>query len=134
MDLIDMPPHHISSNDKSMQIALEVPGFKLDDIKVTLDTKANVLSVEGLHTSSHEEDGTSVQQDFRRFFAHQFALHESFLDNERMTANLKNGLLTITIAKDLESIDRNTRIIPVTTDDEMGPTTGAIKPDSTGDL
>jgi HSP20 family molecular chaperone IbpA len=133
MDLIDIPPHHISSNDKSVQIALEVPGFKLDDIKVTFDTKAKVLSVEGLHASSHEEDGTSVQ-NFRRSFAHQFALHESFLDNERMTANLKNGLLTITIAKDLESIDRNTRIIPVTTDDEMGPTTGAIKPDSTVDL
>jgi HSP20 family molecular chaperone IbpA len=131
MDLIDLPPHQILTNDKAVQIALEVPGFKLDDIKVTFDTKAKVLSVEGQHASSDKEDETS-EQNFRRSFAHQFALHESFLDNERMTANLKNGLLIITIPKDLESVKRNTRIIPVTTEDEM--VADNINPDSTVDL
>jgi HSP20 family protein len=128
-NLTDLPQHHISTNDDAVQIAVEVPGFKLEDIKVTFDTKAKVLSVEGQHvSSSHKEDETS-EQNFRRSFAHQFALHESFLDNERMTANLKNGLLTITIPKDQESVKRNTRIIPVVADDEMVAADEADKPD-----
>jgi HSP20 family molecular chaperone IbpA len=74
----------------------EMPGVTQDDIKVDLD--ANVLSIEA--TPSVPKDlGESILQEFNlATYRRVFELKRD-IDKEKISADLKNGVLTLTLPK-----------------------------------
>ena len=83
-------------NDISLRF--EVPGIEKDDIKVVLDNR--VLTVSGKRDARKEEEGAEYHLTEIRSgsFSRSFTLPET-LDTGKISADYKNGMLTITLAK-----------------------------------
>jgi HSP20 family protein len=118
MTRVPSPRYEIKDNDKEIQISIDVPGVKAEDIHVTIDEVDSVLSIQGQRESS---DGTTTTT---RRFERSISLDPS-VDLEKFTATLDNGVLVITAPKDSQRIEKNLRRIPIVTTPGGGTTTAA---------
>ncbi len=91
----------ITEDDGSFSILAEVPGMNKDDIKISV--KDNLLTISGERTKS-DDDAAKVVWSERYFgrFARSFKLPDS-IDKSGVSADYKNGLLSITIPKKEEA-------------------------------
>ena len=94
------PPHNIvySKNNESFKVEIALAGYAEDDIKVTLQDQVLTIETDELETSKNDETNYIHQGIAQRKFRKQFTLGE-FLVVEG--ADFTNGLLTITINKEL---------------------------------
>ena len=95
------PPHNIvySKNNESFKVEMALAGYTEDDFSITLqDQVLTVETYEKLETSKNDEANYIHQGIAQRKFRKQFTLGE-FLVVEG--ADFTNGLLTITINKEL---------------------------------
>merc|ERR1719399_1765502 len=98
--------HELVDDDDKFELTVDVPGVKEDDIDIKLED--GMLTVEGHRTASSE----SAQ--FTSKFSKSFSLDKT-VDVEKITAALKNGVLTVSAPKDLKKLEENIRRIPVVT-------------------
>jgi HSP20 family protein len=82
----------ITQDDKQLQIAVDVPGAKAGDINLQLEEDGRLLKISG--ETKREEGGISVHSQFSR----SFALNRD-VDTSKMSAQIDNGVLTITAPK-----------------------------------
>lgn len=80
-------PHNIFETEKSLQLSIDVPGIKVNDLSVKVDD--NVLRVSG------ERKTTGRECTFER----SFALDPKTVDANLIKANLDSGVLTLTVPK-----------------------------------
>ena len=95
------PPHNIvySKNNESFKVEMALAGYTEDDFSITLqDQVLTIETYEELETSKNDEANYIHQGIAQRKFRKQFTLGE-FLVVEG--ADFTNGLLTITINKEL---------------------------------
>ena len=94
------PLHNIvySKNNESFKVEIALAGYAEDDIKVTLQDQVLTIETDELETSKNDETNYIHQGIAQRKFRKQFTLGE-FLVVEG--ADFTNGLLTITINKEL---------------------------------
>ena len=95
------PPHNIvySKDTESFKVELALAGYAKEDINITLqDQVLTIETYEELETSKNDEANYIHQGIAQRKFRKQFTLGE-FLVVEG--ADFTNGLLTITINKEL---------------------------------
>lgn len=98
----------VTNNDKEFNVAIDVPGMKMDDIQITLENDNKVLVVSGLRES--KGDGYF----FGSKFSQRFSLDATVVI-DRLSAHLENEVLIITAPKDLtKSENNNIRRIPIT--------------------
>jgi HSP20 family protein len=92
------PSVDVVENDDSYQIMAELPGIKMDDVKISLAD--NVLTVKGEKKNEISESKRSFYRVERCYgqFQRSFTLPSS-VDAEKVKANLDNGVLTITLPK-----------------------------------
>jgi HSP20 family protein len=92
------PRADISETDKIFCIKAEVPGIKSEDVKIDIDN--HVLSIRGENKQEKEEEGKRFHRVERYYgsFARSFSLPEN-VDEEKIEATFKDGLLTLTIPK-----------------------------------
>jgi HSP20 family protein len=96
-----LPATDISETDDQFEIKAELSGLKKEDVKITLVD--NVLSIKGEKKQEKEEK----KKDFHRVecsygrFERQFAL-DGRVENEKITADFKDGVLCVTIPKSPE--------------------------------
>ena len=92
------PRVDIVEQDKSFEIVVEVPGFEKSD--VSLKMEENVLTLSGERKMEEEAEGRDYRRVERLYgnFERKFRLPRG-VETEQIEAELKNGLLTITIAK-----------------------------------
>lgn len=103
------PSANISHNDKGVVLEMAIPGLDKKDINISLDK--NILTV----SSKKEENKQlfSVNEFSYNSFSRSFRLNDS-LDKESIKSSLKNGILTIEIAKlSAETVKTEKRTIPV---------------------
>jgi len=81
--------HYIHETDNSIQLSIDVPGVKANDLKVQADD--NVLNVSG----SRKQIGTNENTTFVR----SFAIDKHTADMSKMTANLADGVLVLNVPK-----------------------------------
>lgn len=94
------PCYEITENDKQFQLSVDVPGVKTEDINIEMQEGGRVLSISGgrkIHKI--EDDGTKTSSESR--FEKRFVLDQS-VDIEKITANLQDGVLTVTAPKNLD--------------------------------
>jgi len=96
--LEEAAPVNISETDKELIVRAELPGFKKDEIRLTVTKDTFELSAE----KRHEE--MERGETFYRREAERKAVHRAFtlpvaVDAERASAKLEEGVLTVTMPK-----------------------------------
>lgn len=101
------PRYEIVNDDEKFQIAVDVPGVKMEDIHVSLENDNSVLSISGVREASGES------YRFTSKFSQSFSLDPS-IDIDKFSANMKDGVLVVTAPKDMKRLEQSVRNIPIT--------------------
>jgi len=99
----------ISEDDKNVYVEVELPGVKSEDLDVTLE--GGILTIRGEKREEHEDDKRQYHLRERRYskFVRSFRLPAT-VDESKVSAELKDGVLHVTIEKRPEAQPRK---IPV---------------------
>lgn len=103
-------PHvDVSESDNNYEVVAELPGMDEKDIEVEL--KDDVLTLSGKKREEREEKEKDYHVSERRFgsFRRSFQLR-SEVDQNKVSAKFKNGVLTITLPKTAEAQKKSRKI------------------------
>merc|ERR1711862_173380 len=95
--------HELVDDDEKFELTVDVPGVKEENIDIKLED--GMLTVQGQRTASSESS------QFTSKFSKTFSLDKT-VDVDKMSAALKNGVLTVSAPKDLKKLEENIRRIP----------------------
>ena len=105
-----VPSVNSVENNDSFEIDLAVPGMKKEDFTIELNDKVLVISSETSNTMENDKmrlnefNFSSLQRSFR--------VPDS-VDQDKIKANYKNGILKIKLPKRKESISKPNRVINI---------------------
>ena len=92
-----VPYADIYETDDALAVVMEMPGVEKQDLDVGLEN--NVLRVNGRIDFSKYKDMEPVYAEYNvGHYARSFAL-SSTIDQEKISANLEDGVLTLTLPK-----------------------------------
>jgi HSP20 family protein len=92
-----VPPADIYETEDTLAVVLEIPGVEKKDLDVALET--DVLKVEGRIDFSKYKDMEPLYTEYNvGHYARSFALSSHF-DRDKISANLEDGVLTLTLPK-----------------------------------
>ncbi|HET6579540.1 MAG TPA: Hsp20/alpha crystallin family protein [Gemmatimonadales bacterium] len=91
-------PTDVTESPESLQITMEVPGVRSEDVKISLEN--NLLTIRGEKRQEAEEKGERVHRYERSYgtFERTFVLPNT-VDPERIEARYGDGILAVTIPK-----------------------------------
>jgi HSP20 family protein len=97
-----MPRFDVKETKDAYVIKADLPGVKDEEVDVSLN--GNLLSISGKRDGDHREEGDAYYMVERSYgtFARSFTMPEG-IDGNGVTADLKNGVLTVRIPKKPES-------------------------------
>lgn len=103
------PSVDLSETDDALQLRMDVPGMKSEEINIEL--AGNTIRISGEHKEEKEEKGKTFHRLERRSgsFARALALPAA-VKEDKITAECNDGVLTITLPK---TETAKTRKIPV---------------------
>ncbi|MBL7933314.1 MAG: Hsp20/alpha crystallin family protein [Bacteroidia bacterium] len=97
-----MPSVNIKEREKEFKIDLAVPGMEKQDFSIEVEN--GVLTVKGERKEEKKEESDKITR--REFhygtFRRSFSLPEN-VDTEAINASYKDGILTLTVAKQEDS-------------------------------
>ena len=105
-----VPSVNSLENNDSFEIDLAVPGMKKEDFTIELNDKVLVISSETSNTN--ENDKIRLNEFNFSSFQRSFRVPDS-VDQDKIKANYKNGILKIKLPKRKESISRPNRVINI---------------------
>mmetsp|Transcript_9651 Transcript_9651/g.14885 ORF Transcript_9651/g.14885 Transcript_9651/m.14885 type:complete len:183 (+) Transcript_9651:209-757(+) len=105
------PFFEVTEDDKQFQLAVDVPGMKLEDMDVQLEHGGRVLHLNGARKVRQDLPGGGMTQSESKF-EKRFTLDHT-VDIHKITANLADGVLVITAPKQ-EAAPSNVRKIVIT--------------------
>jgi HSP20 family protein len=93
-----VPSCEVSEDDKQYRIRLELPEVDKDNVHVTLHN--GMLSVRGERKEEKEDKGRRYHRRELRYgsFVRQFTMPND-IDESKVEANFKDGMLTVTVAR-----------------------------------
>lgn len=92
------PGYEINESDGQFQIAVDVPGVKAADMTVKLENEGRVLHISGGRKITRDNVVSETK------FEKRFSIGD-YVDSEKLTANLADGVLVITAPK-LDKIEK----------------------------
>ena len=104
---LSWPSLEVSETDREIRISAEIPGLEEKDVEVLL--------AEGVLTVRGEKKGETEDKD-RHFSEHYYGRFErrvalpSEVDEDKIQASFKNGVLTVTMPKSAKAQERVKRI------------------------
>ncbi|OYT16966.1 MAG: hypothetical protein B7C24_05035 [Bacteroidetes bacterium 4572_77] len=102
------PATNVMENEKEFKLQLLVPGWNKEDVKIELDK--NILSISGQREEKEED---FIRKEFKmNSFERSFQLPKD-IDFEKVSAKTENGILEISIPKDLEKKAKMQRLIDI---------------------
>ena len=105
-----VPSVNSLENNDSFEIDLAVPGMKKEDFTIELNDKVLVISSETSNTM--EYDKMRLNEFNFSSFQRSFRVPDS-VDQDKIKANYKNGILKIKLPKRKESISKPNRVINI---------------------
>ena len=105
-----VPSVNSLENNDSFEIDLAVPGMKKEDFTIELNEKVLVISSETSNTM--ENDKMRLNEFNFSSFQRSFRVPDS-VDQDKIKANYKNGILKIKLPKRKESISKPNRVINI---------------------
>lgn len=95
MDGLGWPQIDIDETDKEVRVTAELPG--IDEKDVNLEIANGVLSISGEKRSESEDKGRRFSERYYGRFERRIPLED--VDEDKVSAAFKNGVLTITVPK-----------------------------------
>lgn len=92
------PRVNIEESKDDIRLTFEVPGMDREDLKITVHDGVLTLSGKREFKQDSDERNWVRQEMYTGEFSRSFTLPET-IDPERIAADYKQGLLTVTIAK-----------------------------------
>ena len=107
-----LPAVDVHETEKSYVLEADLPGFDEKDIDINLD--GNTLTIESKKAEEKKEEkkGYMIQERRHASFSRSFSLPEN-ADRESISANYKNGVLSVEISKLAEA---HKRVIEISKD------------------
>jgi HSP20 family protein len=104
-----VPPVDVYEDEQGLRLKLEVPGIDEKDLDVRIEN--NVLTIRGERKFEKEEKEENFHRIERRYgsFARSFTLPNT-VDAEKVSANYKNGVLELTLAKKAEAKPKQIKV------------------------
>ena len=105
------PKFEVAENKKYYEVHAELPGIELNDVNISLEN--NILTIKGEKKSVKEEKDKNYHICERKYgsFERKFELPEN-ADEENIKAELKDGILSLTIAKN-EKVEQKAKQIKI---------------------
>lgn len=109
-----VPALNIKEDDKKMTLELMVPGFKKEDIKISLDGDILTISSE----TKEEKESKDKENNFlkREFFYNSFKrcirIPDEKIDTGNIKANYEDGILKLSLPKREEPV-KPSRLIDI---------------------
>ena len=96
------PQTDLTETSDEYQITLDLPGIALENLDVSI--KDNVLSISGERKSEEETKGKHYYRSERSYgkFVRSFKLPEDIATEDSIKATHKNGVLTISVPKQID--------------------------------
>ena len=103
------PRANVLETDENYSVELELPGISPDDVSVELSD--GTLEISGSKSVSSEIEGTKVLKSERRHgaFRRTFKFNAP-LEADKISAEFKHGILTVTLPKSAEILPRKIEI------------------------
>jgi HSP20 family molecular chaperone IbpA len=107
-----LPPINVAESKDELTVIAELPGLTADD--VTVDYTDGVLTISGEKTQERTKDERKYHLWERRFGSFQRALRlPNGIDEDKITAEFRNGVLTVHLPKTAE-VQSKQHTIPIT--------------------
>ena len=87
----------------------ELPGFEKEDIAIDINGKSLTLRAEHKSDSDHKKEGRYILRD-RSYSSYERIFDISGIDTERITADYKNGILTMVLPKKMPEAPASRRL------------------------
>ncbi|CAB9512883.1 kDa class I heat shock protein [Seminavis robusta] len=100
------PQYEIANNNEQLRISMDLPGVKIEDCDVSVEDGGKVLTIRGRRRARTDESS------FTSKFSQSFSL-DPMIDVDNMSANLMDGVLTVTAPKDMKRLEENIKSIPI---------------------
>lgn len=101
-----VPPVDIYETDNALAVIVDLPGVKNDDVDIRVDQ--DILTIKGKVRYEPPKDQIRGEFNLLDFFR-QFQLNDE-VDQEKISAESKNGVLTITLPKAEKSKPRQIKV------------------------
>ena len=107
---VDMAPVDLTETDDEYKMRVELPGLEKDEVKISLNQ--NVLTISGEKKEEEAKENESFHKKEIRYgwFERSFTLPGD-VDESKIKAKMKNGVLTIRVPK---SESAKPKRIPIT--------------------
>ena len=104
------PDIDVIENDTEMLLTAELPGLSNDDVKI--DFNDGTLTIRGEKSVERDEEAKDTHITERRFgkFVRSYTLPRA-IDADAIKADMKNGVLTVTVPKIEDNVTKAHRII-----------------------
>ncbi len=106
---VGWPSVDLEENDKEYRVTAELPGLEERDVEVLLHD--GVLTVRGEKRVEKEGGSRTFSERYFGQFERQITLDRD-IDESAISATFRNGILTVTVPKTAEAVER-TRRIPI---------------------
>jgi HSP20 family protein len=106
------PRVNVTESTNALEISAELPGLELEDLDISLDN--HLLTIKGEKKAEHEAQEKNYYRLERSYgsFSRTIALPENGIDQDKVEADFKNGVLTIKLPK-LTDYQSTVKQIPV---------------------
>jgi HSP20 family protein len=110
-----LPAVNIRETKDSYEVEMAAPGMKKEDFKVELDR--NILTISSEKSEEHEEQGEEEKYSRKEFsyqsFQRSFNLPKEVVDEDKIEARYREGVLHLTIPKREEAKQKPPRKIEI---------------------
>lgn len=103
------PRVDVRENDKDFRISFELPGVESNDVKIALEN--GFLTISGEKKFNETDETANSRRIERRFgsFKRSFRLSDG-IDQKKISADFKNGVLNVVVPKTKESVKKEIEI------------------------
>ena len=109
---ITLPKVNIKENADSFMVEMAVPGLKKSDFNIDIDNQILSITTETKEENEHNEENYTRREFGYSSFKRTFNLPES-VNDEKINANYKDGILSILLPKKEEAKQKPARTIKI---------------------
>ena len=103
------PPLNLWEDDNNLYVEAELPELELSDLEIVVDGD-NQLSIKGEHKRPEQENGMWHRHERGHGSFSRMGELPQYVDSDKVTAELKHGVLTITLPKRQEAKARRIKV------------------------
>ena len=107
-----IPSVNVREDDKNFILDVAVPGIDKKDLKIDVNEDVLTISSESKSESEESKDGYKRKEFSYSSFSRSFYVPEN-VNREKVEANYKDGILTVTLPKQEEEKNKVTRKIEI---------------------